>query len=104
MPSSINNLKNFPMYVFSGILHATVKLPERDPEFLPVTLSQLAMYLWLLVFWLQPHKGQLISEDFFLYSYYVSCNKNDSKHSIVLLLCLLSFLLHPTLIKDLNSF
>ena len=52
------------------------------------------MYLWLLVFWLQPHKGQLISEDFFLYSYYVSCNKNDSKHSIVLLLCLLSFLLH----------
>jgi len=46
------------VWPLQGILHATVKLPERDPEFLPVTLSQLAMYLWLLVFWLQPHKEE----------------------------------------------
>ena len=44
--------------VFPGILHAIVKLPERGPEFLPITLSQLAMYLWLSVFWMQPHKEE----------------------------------------------
>ena len=36
------------------------------------------MYLWLLVFWLQPHKGQLISETFFVLIQRL-CNKNDSK-------------------------
>jgi alpha-1,2-mannosyltransferase len=46
------------VWPLQGILHATVKLPERSSEFLPITLSQLAMYLWLLVFWLQPHKEE----------------------------------------------
>ena len=56
--NSVMFLMYFFFSFFIGILHLTVKLPERGSEFLPTTLSQLAMYLWLLVFWLQPHKEE----------------------------------------------
>lgn len=46
------------VWPLQGLLHLCVNLPQRSPLFLPVSLSQLAMYLWLSVFWLQPHKEE----------------------------------------------
>lgn len=41
-----------------GLLHLTVTLPQRNSAFLPSWLSQMALYLWLAVFWMQPHKEE----------------------------------------------
>ena len=53
------------VWPLQGLLQLCVTLPERNPQFLPISLSQLSMYLWLSVFWLQPHK-----EERFLYPVY----------------------------------
>ena len=69
----LNGLVNFNIswilallvWPLQAFMTLTVTLPQRSSSFLPVSLSQLAFYLWLSVFWLQPHK-----EERFLYPIY----------------------------------
>ena len=46
------------VWPLQGLLHLVVDLPQRSAQFLPVTMSQLALYLWFFVFWSQPHKEE----------------------------------------------
>ncbi len=66
------------VWPLQGLLHLVVALPERSAQYLPISLSQvkpnqdsrktnriqqqsyfqLALYLWLSVFWMQPHKEE----------------------------------------------
>ena len=46
------------VWPLQGLLNLAVSLPQRSEKFLPVTMNQLAMYLWFSVFWMQPHKEE----------------------------------------------
>jgi alpha-1,2-mannosyltransferase len=46
------------VWPLQGLLHCVVTLPQQSPHYLPASLSQLALYQWLSVFWMQGHKEE----------------------------------------------